>query len=64
MPTLHVTDGTHGYDVDLPSFFYWVRAGVALTVGAGVAYVAFVILWIVLITQVPALGTLRLLHLI
>jgi hypothetical protein len=47
-----------------PTFFYWLRAGVALALGAGVVYVAFVVGWILLLSQVPTLGALRLLRLI
>ncbi len=59
MVTLQVQQMPHGYDLETPSFFYWMRAGAALMLGAGVVYVGAAIVWVWLMLHVPSLLLLR-----
>ncbi len=55
-----VRDGDGSFiDFQWPSFWYFVKAGVAFTLGAGVVYVAAAMLWLYLISQVPGFIFLR-----
>jgi hypothetical protein len=45
----------YGFEVETPSIFYWFKAGVAFTFGAGCIYVAFGVTWLYLIAHVPSL---------
>ena len=53
----HVFSG--GVSVDNLTWWFWVKAGMGFTLGAGVIYIASTILWFYLITQAPALIFLR-----
>lgn len=48
-----------GISVDNMTWWFWIKAGMGFTVGAGCVYVLFGVLWLYLISQVPALVFLR-----
>lgn len=41
------------------SFWFWVKAGIGFTIGAGIVYIAAAILWLWLLSKIPALFLLR-----
>ncbi len=49
MATLQLAQMPHGYDLEAPSFFYWLRAGAAFTIGAGLVYVMATLFWMFLL---------------
>jgi hypothetical protein len=57
--TLQVQQMPDGYQLDVPSFWYWLRAGAALTLGGACVYVALTVAWLVLLRAVPSLYVLR-----
>lgn len=64
MPTISVQHMPNGFEVETPSFLYWLKAGVAFTLGAGGVYVFGVILWLLLLSVAPSLGVLRMFRLL
>jgi hypothetical protein len=38
MRTLSVQQMPNGFEVEMPTFFTWFKAGVAFTIGAGIVY--------------------------
>ena len=53
-----------GLTVDNLSWWFWVKAGIGFSVGAGVVYIAGILLWLQLLSGVPSLYILRLMHII
>jgi hypothetical protein len=53
-----------GISVDNLTWWFWVKAGIGFTLGAGAAYVAGVILWLVAVYFLPSLGLLRMFRLL
>lgn len=45
----------HGYELEAPSVWYWARAGVGFTIGAGGVYVLATAVWWWLLAHVPNL---------
>lgn len=48
MKTISVQMMPNGFEIEPPSFGYWVKAGMAFTLGGGIVTIAAVILWAVL----------------
>jgi len=48
MKTLSVQQMPNGYEVEPPSFGYWLKAGMAFTLGGGIVTVTAVVLYGVL----------------
>lgn len=49
----------NGFEVQTPSFWYWMTAGIAFTIGAGAVSVLATVVRMWLMTQVPVLMVLR-----
>jgi hypothetical protein len=45
MRTLSVQQMPNGYELEVPSFGYWVKAGIAFTLGAAVVTVTGAVCW-------------------
>lgn len=48
MKTISVQSMPNGFELEMPSFGYWVKAGVAFTTGAAIVAVCGAITWTVL----------------
>lgn len=59
MPTLSVQHMPNGFEIETPSFWYWMKAGIAFTLGAGAVWLTSVMAWIWLISQAPGLVMLK-----
>jgi hypothetical protein len=59
MSTISVQEMPNGFEVETPTFWYWMKAGVAFTLGAGAVTVFATIVWMWLIARVPGLIVLR-----
>jgi hypothetical protein len=47
MKTLSLQQMPNGFELEVPSFGYWVKAGAAFTLGAGtIGFALFVISWL------------------
>lgn len=46
---------TGGFSIDSLSWWFWVKAGMGFTLGAGAMYVVFGVLWLYVISRVPSL---------
>jgi hypothetical protein len=64
MTMLSLQKMDYGYDIEAPTFFYWLRAGAALALGVACVYVLLTIAWVLLLRAVPGLVLLRLYRLI
>lgn len=45
MRTISVQVMPNGFEVETPTFWYWMKAGVAFTLGAGIVTVTFALCW-------------------
>ncbi len=45
MKTLSVQQMPNGFEVETPTFGYWVKAGIAFTLGAGIVTVIAAVTW-------------------
>jgi len=48
-----------GLSIDNMSWWFWIKAGMGFTLGAGIVYVAVQILWFYIIIKNPLLVVLR-----
>jgi len=48
-----------GICIDNLTWWFWVKAGMGFTVGAGCMYVVFGVIWFYLLTRIPELLFLR-----
>jgi hypothetical protein len=48
MRTLSVQQMPNGYELEVPTFWYWFKAGVAFTMGAGIVTFCGVVAWAML----------------
>ena len=64
MKTVSLQSMPNGFELELPSFTYWLKAGAAFTLGVGVVYVVAIVVWVVLVLALPALGALRIMRLL
>jgi len=55
MPTLSVQQMPNGFEVETPTFWYWFKAGVAFTIGAGLVYFCSLIAWALVLWRIPTL---------
>lgn len=47
MRTISVQQMPNGFEVETPTFAYWLKAGIAFTLGAGIVTVTAAITWFV-----------------
>lgn len=59
MKTLSVQQMPHGYELEAPSAWYWVKVGAAFALGALGVYVAAAVAWFALLLAAPSLLVLR-----
>lgn len=59
MPTLSVQQMPNGFELEVPTFWYWMKAGIAFTMGAGVVSILSAVAWLWLISRAPALVALK-----
>lgn len=45
MRTISVQQMPNGFEVETPTFWYWMKAGVAFTLGAAIVTVTTVVCW-------------------
>lgn len=64
MKTVSLQSMPNGFELELPTFTYWLKAGAAFTIGVGVVYVVAIVLWVLLVFALPALGALRMTRII
>ena len=48
MKTISVQQMPNGYEIEPPSFAYWLKAGIAFTLGGGIVTLAGLLVWAVL----------------
>jgi len=49
MRTVSVQQMPNGFEIETPTFWYWVKAGMAFTLGAGIVTVSSVLLYYLMI---------------
>lgn len=59
MPTISVQQMPNGFEIETPSFWYWMKAGIAFTIGAGAVSLTSALVWLWLISRAPALVALK-----
>lgn len=59
MVTFQVQQMPHGYDVEAPSFGYWLKAGMAFTLGAGIITFTAGLAWVFIGLRFAGLFLLR-----
>ncbi len=48
-----------GISIDNLTWWFWVKAGMGFTLGAGAVYVAFAVVWFLIVSRLPELVILR-----
>lgn len=48
MRTISVQQMPNGFEVETPTFWYWMKAGIAFTLGAGIVTVTGIVCWLLL----------------
>lgn len=59
MPTISVQQTPNGTEIEMPTFWYWMKAGIAFTLGAGLVSIVGSLAWLWLISRAPALVALK-----
>jgi len=52
MTMLSVHQMPDGFELETPSFTYWLKAGAALTLGAGGVYIVWYLVWLEVASRV------------
>lgn len=60
MPSLSVESRPYGFEIEAPSFLYWVKAGFAFSVGAAfmaaISYIVYGVAWVTVLALIGALA--------
>lgn len=59
MKTVSLQNMPNGFELELPPYGYWLRAGAAFTLGAGAIYLVGMIAWLTLLQIAPGVYLLR-----